>query len=77
MIAVIALLIGILLPALGKAREEARAVVCATNARSAALGVAIYVSGDRAGYFPPSYVYGNDRLGFGWDVPKKRCSIVS
>jgi len=64
-IAVIALLIGILLPALGNARATARTVKCAANARSVAQGVATYSIG---GYFPASYVYGEDREGMGWKV---------
>lgn len=55
-IAIIALLIGILLPSLGKAREEARATLCASNARSVAQAVAIYGASEK-GYFPPHYVY--------------------
>ncbi len=66
-IAVIALLVGLLLPALGAAREEARATVCATNARSAGQGVAFY-GADAKGYFPPSYVYAADATGFDWYI---------
>ncbi len=57
-IAIIALLVGILLPALGSARKEARAIKCAANARSVAQGVTIYL-GDNRGVYPPAYVYGN------------------
>jgi prepilin-type N-terminal cleavage/methylation domain-containing protein/prepilin-type processing-associated H-X9-DG protein len=62
-IAVIALLIGILLPALGNARQSARTIKCAANARSVAQGVAVYAT---TGWFPPSYVYGQDREGLDW-----------
>ncbi|MEM9418053.1 MAG: hypothetical protein AAGA25_03220 [Planctomycetota bacterium] len=41
-ISIIALLIGILLPALGKARESARAGVCLANLRSAGQGIHSY-----------------------------------
>lgn len=41
-IAIIALLIGILLPALGKARATAHATVCAANLRQIGLGMTLY-----------------------------------
>ncbi len=43
-IAIIALLIGILLPALGQAREAARSLVCSTSLRSLGQGQAIYLT---------------------------------
>ncbi|MDQ7014235.1 MAG: prepilin-type N-terminal cleavage/methylation domain-containing protein [Planctomycetota bacterium] len=43
-IAIIALLIGILLPALGKARQSARTTVCASSLRQITLGWAIYAN---------------------------------
>ena len=42
-IAIIALLIGILLPALGKAREAARSLVCTTQQRSLGQGQSFYM----------------------------------
>lgn len=65
-IAIIAVLVGLLLPALGGARKEARALKCATNLRSVSLGVNVYLAERR--YFPPSYVYGLDRDGADWRV---------
>jgi len=50
-IAIIALLIGILLPALGKAREAARAVMSASNLRSQMQGTTGYVE-DNKEFFP-------------------------
>lgn len=50
-IAIIALLIGILLPALGQARGAARKLVCATTLRSAGQGVLTY-SLDNKDYYP-------------------------
>ncbi|KAA0214544.1 MAG: prepilin-type N-terminal cleavage/methylation domain-containing protein [Leptolyngbya sp. PLA3] len=49
-IAIIALLVGILLPALGKARSAARGMVCGTNMRSIGQFQAIYI-GDNREYF--------------------------
>jgi prepilin-type N-terminal cleavage/methylation domain-containing protein len=51
-IAIIALLIGILLPALGKARDSARDLVCKTNMRSLGQALMLYAN-DWDGNFPP------------------------
>jgi prepilin-type N-terminal cleavage/methylation domain-containing protein/prepilin-type processing-associated H-X9-DG protein len=51
-IAIIALLIGILLPAIGKARETARGLLCQTNIRSIAQAAQVYAV-DYRGKFPP------------------------
>lgn len=50
-IAIIALLIGILLPALGKARESARSAVCLTNQRQLVTALILY-AGDNNEAFP-------------------------
>ena len=55
-IGIIALLISILLPALGKAREAARTIKCAANLHSIGLGMATYLV-DYKGKFPPSNFY--------------------
>lgn len=47
-IGIIALLISLLLPALGKARESANAVVCLSNLRQAGVGLVMYAN-DNAG----------------------------
>ncbi|GJM18265.1 MAG: hypothetical protein DHS20C14_04780 [Phycisphaeraceae bacterium] len=51
-IAIIALLIGILLPALGKARDTARDVLCKTNLRQVGTSLLMY-SNDWDDRFPP------------------------
>lgn len=43
-IAIIALLVGILLPALGKARDAARGVKCQSNARQLTLSLMLYAN---------------------------------
>lgn len=56
-IAIIALLIGILLPALGKARSTARSAVCLTNQRQIAVAMMTYAT-DFQGKLPPN-IYGS------------------
>jgi prepilin-type N-terminal cleavage/methylation domain-containing protein len=52
-IAVIAVLIGILLPSLGRARETARRVICSSNVRQIGLGLAMFAD-DHKGRLPSS-----------------------
>lgn len=59
-IAVIALLIGILLPALGQARQVARQVKDATQIRGVAQGMAVWAQSNNEVYPRPSAVDRND-----------------
>lgn len=72
-IAIIALLIGILLPALGSARATARTVKCGANARSVVQGVIAY-SAEAKQFFPPHYVYGASESGLDWRFEDQRLS---
>lgn len=63
-VAIIAILIGILLPALGKARESARVTQCGANQRTIGQGVTAYTSETQM--FPPSYVYASSKTGYHW-----------
>ena len=65
-ISIIALLVGILLPALGAARRSAQNMQCLSNLRQIGLGVWAY-SHDHQDLFPPSYV-GGYPLGTDWGV---------
>ncbi len=51
-IAIIALLIALLLPSLGRAREAGRVIVCANHQRQLMIAVSTYFSDERE-YFPP------------------------
>jgi prepilin-type N-terminal cleavage/methylation domain-containing protein/prepilin-type processing-associated H-X9-DG protein len=53
-IAIIALLIGILLPALGKARSTAQGLVCAANSRSIGQFQSIYMNNNRDFFATPN-----------------------
>jgi prepilin-type N-terminal cleavage/methylation domain-containing protein/prepilin-type processing-associated H-X9-DG protein len=55
-IGIIALLISILLPALGKAREQANTVQCSSNLRQIGEGMANYLANYR-GVYPPNLYY--------------------
>jgi prepilin-type N-terminal cleavage/methylation domain-containing protein/prepilin-type processing-associated H-X9-DG protein len=52
-VAIIAVLIGILLPALSKSREKARALVCLNNVRQMGLAIEMYTM-ENDGHFPVS-----------------------
>jgi len=57
-IAVIALLVGLLLPALGKARASARAVACLSNTRTIALVMQMYAEDDEDNFYPTARMPG-------------------
>ncbi|MCG8697371.1 MAG: type II secretion system GspH family protein, partial [Bacteroidales bacterium] len=52
-ISIIALLVSILMPALNKAKDQAKKTVCSANLRSLTTA-AIYFAGDNNGYTPNS-----------------------
>ena len=60
-IAIIALLIGILLPALGKARQRANSLKDATQIRSLMQGLVVFAGNNRDNYPLPSSVDKNDK----------------
>src|SRR5438270_4251854 len=54
-IGIIAVLIGILLPALNKARREAATVQCSSNMKQIAMGMLMYINANK-GHFPPAKI---------------------
>ena len=66
-IGIIAVLVGILLPALNKARAAASKVKCAAQLRSLGQAIAIYANSNK-GKMPQ---HGQDGLGWLWDIPQE------
>jgi prepilin-type N-terminal cleavage/methylation domain-containing protein/prepilin-type processing-associated H-X9-DG protein len=66
-IGIIAVLVGILLPALNKARQAASKVKCAASLRSLGQALAIYANANK-GKMPQHSTPGNN-LGWLWDIP--------
>ena len=53
-ISIIALLLAILMPALGKVKEKAAMVVCGNNQKQLIIGVILYSNDETSGKLPPS-----------------------
>jgi prepilin-type N-terminal cleavage/methylation domain-containing protein/prepilin-type processing-associated H-X9-DG protein len=78
-IGIIAVLIGVLLPALQKARRAAATVQCASNMRQVATGMVMYINANK-GKFPPCAVATNDPTypnGFWWATELTRLKYIS
>jgi len=68
-ISIIALLIGLLLPALKKAKESARRAICLSNLRQISNGLHVYAN-EFDGRFPPTHLEMNASLIFELTVPR-------
>jgi prepilin-type N-terminal cleavage/methylation domain-containing protein len=61
-IAIIALLLAVIMPALGKAKLVAQRIICSNNLKQQSVGIILY-SNDH-----DSYVPNNDMIGWLWDM---------
>ncbi len=73
-IAIIGILAGILLPVLGKAKESARQVQCASNLKQIGLAINMYAS-DNGGNFPTGGSAANGTAASTTDAPTERYSL--
>lgn len=70
-VAIIVVLISILLPAVGAAREQAKEVACLSNLRQIGIGMRVYTD-ENNGYMPTFFVEGStaastsDSTAYGW-----------
>ena len=70
-ISIIALLIGLLLPALKKAKESARRAICLSNLRQVMNGLHVYAN-EFDGRFPAEHLEANASLTFQLTIPRTR-----
>ncbi|GJM24324.1 MAG: hypothetical protein DHS20C16_07390 [Phycisphaerae bacterium] len=73
-ISIIALLISILLPSLKTARNQAKSVKCAANARQVGQATSMYLA-ENSAFFPPAYAYPTNKSG-GWSLTVQSTSSV-
>ncbi len=75
-IAILSLLMAVLLPALGSAREQGKSVMCLSNLKQLAIAAESYTS-NNDGYYPIAYMYkmnGSVFISYAWDFTTIRDS---
>ncbi|MGD9110593.1 MAG: type II secretion system protein [Phycisphaerales bacterium] len=72
-ISIIALLLGILMPSLSKARQASYAIKCAANIKNAGVAMDAYVAKSN-GYYPASYLYCLERGKPHWRIDSQSSS---
>ncbi len=73
-VSIIALLVSILLPNLKTARNQAKAVKCAANARQVGQATSMYLAESNS-FFPPSYIYPTTSSG-AWSMTAQSTTSV-
>ena len=71
-ISIIALLIALLLPALGKAKRQTRVMLCMNNLKQMGIGLEVYVS-ENGGEYPPPFSLVGSRV---WDTSVARGTLI-
>jgi prepilin-type N-terminal cleavage/methylation domain-containing protein/prepilin-type processing-associated H-X9-DG protein len=66
-ISIIALLLSVLMPALGRARDQARRVACGAQIKNVGLAILSYASANN-GYFPESYLITANKQVLGYNL---------
>ena len=79
-IAIIALLVSILMPALGKARAHAKRVVCASNMKQIGLGIELYLADSESFNYPQQRLpvgtwYDDEQEGHWWLMVREYIDI--
>lgn len=67
-IGIIAVLIGILLPTLSRARDSGRMLKCSSNLRTIGQGMAIYIA-ENKGFLPAAYIYDGMQINGNSETP--------
>src|SRR5690349_12630404 len=70
-IGIIAVLIGILLPALNKARRQAKTIQCSSNMRQVASAMLMYINANKGKFPPASAPTGLQGFPRGWWWPNE------
>ena len=68
-IAILGLLMAVLLPALSKAREQGKAIMCQSNLRQVYLGFDMYLNDNDQRFYQPNWYINRDFGGWGVENP--------
>lgn len=71
-VAIIAVLMAIMLPSLGNARESAKKISCLSNLRQMQIGSLMYADGNNNWYIPVYFNYASN-ISWGWTEAARQC----